>query len=79
MEGGRGWGNEREGGVERGGEAEKKGKEGGERGKKEVGEVWGMEEREKGKKKIIIIIKIKNLVSCHQIVQFSPNFFAVRL
>ena len=51
MEGGRGWGNEREGGVERGGEAERKGKEGGERGKKEVGEVWGMKEKEKGKKK----------------------------
>ena len=38
-------------GVERGGEAERKGGEGARRGGKEVGEVWGIEEREKGKKK----------------------------
>ena len=41
-------------GVERGGGAEKKGEEGGGRGEKEVGEVWGMEER-KGKEKEKII------------------------
>ena len=57
-----------------GGGAEKKGEEGGGRGGKEVGEVWGMEERKGKEKEKIIIIKIKNLVSCHQIVQFSPAF-----